>query len=121
MLAHTAFLRASSDATEANVDIVVVADGRAPLVPHGEHLRALAQAMGTRWAESPTTERNALIEARQLVVEFRAAQRDIHALTVEFRSDQKDLRAASQRDATEIKAAAGKITIDEFNLLFREQ
>jgi hypothetical protein len=63
MLAHTAFLRASSEATNLNLDVTVVANGLPPDVPFGVELAALAQAMSTRWTESPTVERNALVAA----------------------------------------------------------
>ncbi len=63
MLAHAAFLRVSSEATDLDLDITVVANGSPPDVPFGTELAALAQAMGTRWTESPTEERNALIAA----------------------------------------------------------
>ncbi len=55
-----------------NVDITSVATGAPPDVPFGVELAALAQAMGTRWTESPTVERAALVAAAGEAVAERA-------------------------------------------------
>lgn len=61
MLAHTAFLRASSEATDLDLDIAVVATGAEPAVSFGAELMALADELTTNWTEPPTTQREALV------------------------------------------------------------
>lgn len=61
MLAHTAFLRASSEATDLDLDMAVVATGDAPAVPFGAELAALTEALTTNWMDPPTEQRDALV------------------------------------------------------------
>lgn len=62
MLAHTAFLRASSEATNLDLDVAVVATGADPGVPFGAELKALADALTTNWTDPPTEPRQALVD-----------------------------------------------------------
>lgn len=72
MLAHTAFLRASNEASGIDLDIGVVATGEAPDLPFGAELAALARAMGTNVTEPPTAARDALVTAAGEAVAERA-------------------------------------------------
>lgn len=60
MLAHTSFLRASSEALNINLDITAVATGAPPPLPGGAELAALVEAITTRTAYDPQAERDAL-------------------------------------------------------------
>lgn len=72
MLAHTAFLRASSEATDLDLDIAVVATGAQPAVPFGSELTALADELTTNWTAPPTAARTALVAAAGAAVAERA-------------------------------------------------
>ncbi|MEE9417790.1 MAG: hypothetical protein V3V01_21105, partial [Acidimicrobiales bacterium] len=63
MLAHTSFLRASSEALGIDLDITAVATGAAPPLPGGAELAALVEAITTRTDYDPQAERNALVTA----------------------------------------------------------
>ena len=62
----------SSDATDLDLDITVVASGEPPAVPFGAELAALADAMGTDWVDTPTAAVDALVAAAGPAVAERA-------------------------------------------------
>ena len=73
LLAHTGFLRASSNELGIDFDYSVVASGATPVLKAGEELAALVQRMGTDRLNPPTAEREALAVA----LNERAAERAI--------------------------------------------
>lgn len=61
MLAHTNFLRVSSESQNISLEITPIATGAVPSITAGAELAALADAMTTKTDSQPVAERAALV------------------------------------------------------------
>ncbi len=62
-MAHTSFLRGSSDSQQLDLDLTAVSSGAAPGLAFGAGLRDLTDALTTKTDREPVAERAALVSA----------------------------------------------------------